>query len=183
MRVRLTVAALSLAAAGSAGAQQVPAPAAATAGATPPGCTYDTCALRRERVFLSERILAGARGTVVARPRFFGTFPIDSIVRGVPEAEANARVYRREQVRGQVLSFVGSVLSLVALVDAVNRSGGTCAVVGGVAGSCDNDGWQERNTALLLGGAAFNITGAWRFQIADRRLNRAIWWYNRGVGR
>lgn len=182
MRVRLPVAVLSLTvAAGAAGAQQSPAPAA-PASAAPSDCTYDTCALRRERVFFSERILAGARGTVVARPRFFGTFPIDSIVRGVPGAEADARVYRREQLRGQVLALVGTVLSAVAVIDAVNRADGSCVIVAPVA-SCDNRGWRARNSALVLGGVSFNVLGAWRFQIADRRLNRAVWWYNRGLAR
>jgi hypothetical protein len=95
-----------------------------------PGCTYDTCGLRRERVFFSERLVAGTRGTVAARPRFFGTFPLDSIVRGVPEAEADARVYRAERVRGGALSLVGTVLGLVAVVSAIDGSDGDCTVVG-----------------------------------------------------
>ena len=166
----------ALLAAGTAGAQ-------APAG-VPAGCTYDACALRRERVFFSERLLAGTRGAVVARPRFGGAFAVDSIVRGVPEAVPYAERYRREQVRGQVLTLVGTLLSAAALVDAVrNADGGTCAVVAGVAGACSRDGWRGRDTALLLGGIAFNVTGGWRIQIADRSLNRAIWYYNRALPR
>ncbi len=189
MRGRLRVAAAAAAglAAGAAraGAQAAPAPAApaAGAGAAPPaGCTYDTCAQRRERVFFSERLLAGARGTVVARPRAFGAFRLDSVVRGVPEAVPHAARYRREQVRGQVLNIVGAVLSAAALIDAVNRSGGDCVVVG-VVPSCDNRGWRGRNTALLLGGVGFNFVGGWRLQVADRALNRAVWYYNRALPR
>ncbi len=182
MRRRLTAAAAALAAgAAAAGAQAAPAPAGA--GAAPPaGCTYDACALRRERVFFSERLLAGARGAVVARPRAFGAFRLDSIVRGVPEAAPHAARYRREQVRGQVLNLVGAALSAVALIDAVNRSDGDCVVVG-VVPSCDNRGWRGRNTALLLGGLGFNFVGGWRLQVADRSLNRAIWYYNRALPR
>jgi hypothetical protein len=169
---------LVLAAAG-AGAQPTPRPA----GAAPAGCTYDTCGLRRERVFFSERLVAGTAGTVVARPRFFGTFPLDSIVRGVPEAEADARVYRRERVNGGALSLVGTVLGLVAVIDAVNRSNGDCVVVAvGTTAGCAR-GWRARNTALVVGSAGFNVLGAWRLQIADRRLNRAVWWYNRSLPR
>ncbi len=179
---RLTASAVAaLAAAGAAGAQ-APSPAGA-APAAPAACTYDACALRRERVFFSERILAGARGTVAARPRFGGAFPIDSVVRAVPEALPEARRYRREQVRGQLLSLAGGVLSLAAVIDAVNRSGGDCDAVGvGPVVACSN-GWRAGNTALVLGGLAFSATGGWRLQIADRALNRAIWWYNRALPR
>ncbi len=179
---RLTASGVAaLAAAGGAGAQ-APSPAGA-APAAPAACTYDACALRRERVFFSERILAGARGAVAARPRFGGAFPIDSIVRSVPEALPEARRYRREQVRGQLLSLAGGVLSLAAVIDAVNRSGGDCDAVGvGPVVACSN-GWRARSTALVLGGLAFSVTGGWRLQIADRSLNRAIWWYNRALPR
>ena len=167
--------------AGAAGAAGAQTPAAA--GATPAGCTYDACALRRERVFFTERIVAGTRGTVATRPSLFGAFPIDSLVRGVPEAEANARVYRRERGLGQLLTLAGTVLTAVAVVDAVRRSDGDCTVVAvGPAAAC-SDGWQGRDTAFLLGGVAFSVTGGWRLQIADRSLNRAMWWYNRTLPR
>jgi hypothetical protein len=170
-------AALGAAALGAA----APAGAGAQAAAAPAGCTYDTCALRRERVFFSERLLAGARGTVVARPRAFGAFAVDSIVRGVPEAVPHAERYRREQRRGQLLTIAGSLLSAAAVIDAVSRSGGTCAVVGPVA-SCER-GWRPVDTALLVGGVTFNLLGGWRLQVADRSLNRAIWHYNRALPR
>jgi hypothetical protein len=187
MRRRLAGSGLALtvaAAVGAGGAAPVAAqPAAAPAGATPAGCTYDTCALRRERVFFADRLVAGTRGTVAARPRFLGAFPLDSIVRGVPEAEADARVYRREQRSGSALTLVGTVLGLAAVIDAVNRSGGECTVVAvGTTAGCTR-GWTARNTALIAGSASFNLLGAWRLQIADRRLNRALWWYNRALPR
>lgn len=163
--------------AGPVAGAQLPAPA----GAAP--CTYDACALRRERVFFTERIVAGTRGTVATRPSFFGAFPIDSLVRGVPEAEANARVYRRERGLGQLLSVAGTVLTAVAVVDAVRRSDGDCTVVAvGPAAACSR-GWKGRDTAFLIGGVAFTVTGGWRLQIADRALNRAMWWYNRALPR
>jgi hypothetical protein len=178
MRMRLTVAALALAAAPAAHAQQ-PAPA----GAAPGACTYDTCALRRESVFFSERLVAGTRGTVAVRPRAFGVLPLDSIVRGVPEAAADARVYRTERVRGGLLSLAGTVLGVVAVVDAYRRSNDGCAVAAGaVVASCGR-GWDTQNTALVVGGAGFNLLAAWRLKKADRALNRSLWWYNRSLAR
>jgi hypothetical protein len=130
-------------------------------------------------VFFAERLLAGTGGAVVGRPRFFGTLPLDSLVRAVPEARPYARTYRREQARGQVLTLVGTVLSVVAFIDAANNDRG-CASVGGVT-TCG--GFDGRNTALLVGGAAAGALGGWRLQVGDRALNRAVWWYNRALAR
>jgi hypothetical protein len=132
-------------------------------------------------VFLTERILAGTRGAVVTRPRLFGAFPLDSIVRAVPEAAAEARVYRTERVRGGVLSLAGTALGVVAVVDAYRRSDERCVVVGGAA-SCGRV-WDGRNAALLAGGLGFNLLAAWRLNKADRALNRSLWWYNRSLPR
>lgn len=175
MRARCLVSAILVTGASSPALAQQPAGAA-------PGCTYDTCALRRERVFFAERLLAGTQGRVVGRPRFFGTLPIDSLVRGVPEARPYARTYRVEQTRGQVLAFVGTVLSVAALIDAANSSG-TCVSAVPVIAACSNGGFNGRNTALLVGGAVTGAIGGWRLQISDRALNRAIWWYNRALPR
>ena len=179
MRPGLTAAAALAAAATGAAAQ----PAPAAAGAVPARCTYDTCALRRESVFFSERLLAGADGRVVARPRLFGAFPLDSVVRGVPDAEPHARLYRRERVRSGVLTAVGGALAIAGIVSAIDGSDGDCTVVGvGSVVGCSNRN-RGRTTALVVGSAAFNIAGAWRFQIADRALNRAVWHYNRALPR
>ena len=179
MRPGLTAAAALAAAATGAAAQ----PARAAAGAVPARCTYDTCALRRESVFFSERLLAGAEGRVVARPRLFGAFPLDSVVRGVPDAEPHARLYRRERVRSGVLTAVGGALAIAGIVSAIDGSDGDCTVVGvGSVVGCSNRN-RGRTTALVVGSAAFNIAGAWRFQIADRALNRAVWHYNRALPR
>lgn len=174
MRARVLVftALATASAAAPVDAQQQPA-------GTVTGCTYDACALRRERVFFAERLLAGVQGTVVGRPRFFGTLPIDSLVRAVPEARPYARTYRVEQTRGQVLTFVGTVLSVAALIDAANSSRG-CARVASVT-ACG--GFDGRNTALLVGGAVVGAVGGWRLQVSDRALNRAVWWYNRALAR
>lgn len=181
MRVRLVMlAALATAGASAPALAQV---AGVASGGTVPGCTYDACALRRERVFFSERLLAGVQGTVVGRPRFFGTLPIDSLVRAVPEARPYARTYRVEQTRGQVLTFVGTVLSVAALIDAANNSQTCVSTVGVVFAACSGGGFNGRNTALLVGGAVLGGVGGWRLQVSDRALNRAVWWYNRALTR
>ena len=165
--------------AGPAGAQAAPA-GAAPATASVPGCTYDACALRRERVFLSERVLAGVEGRVVGRPQFFGVLPAEQLVRAVPEAVPYARRYRREAVVGRTLTAASTVLGLVAFVDALN-SRGTCTT-SPTATTCRVGNYDRQ---LALAGAALVVggVGGWRLQVRDRALNRALWYYNRALTR
>jgi hypothetical protein len=182
MRAALGGAALALAAAGAggaAGAQVTPAGAAPPA-ASVPGCTYDTCALRRERVFLSERVLAGVNGRVVGRPAFFGVLPAESLVRAVPEAVPYARTYRREALLGQTLVTASSVLGIVAFVDALNTRG-SCTI-GPTERTC-RVGNFDRQLALGAGALVLGGVGGWRLQVSDRALNRAVWYYNRALAR
>ena len=163
----------------AAGAQVAPAGAAPrTAGV--PGCTYDTCALRRERVFLSERVLAGVDGRVVGRPQFFGVLPVEALVRAVPEAVPDARTYRREALLGQTLTAVSTVLGVVAFSDAI-RTRGTCTTT--PAATTCRVGNYDRQLALGVGALVVGGVGGWRLQIADRALNRSLFYYNRGLVR
>ncbi len=132
-----------------------------------PACGYDTCALRREGVFFSQRVLAGARGRVVARGGFSG-FRLDSALAGSPRALAELRIHRREARRGSLLMLVGGVVTAVRIVQSAN------------------DDRQESTTetaAIVAAGAAVSLVGGWRMQISDRALNRAIWSYNRDLSR
>jgi hypothetical protein len=140
--------------------------AAPLAAAGAQGCTYDRCALKREGVIFSQRVVAGVEGRVVARQRFAG-FRLDSALAGSERALAEARVHRRESTAGGVLMLAGSVLGAVAVADAV---GGRDELTGS-------------RSAMLLGGAAISVAGGWRLQIADRALARALWWYNRDLPR
>jgi hypothetical protein len=181
MRQLLGAAALAAACAGAraAGAQAAPAGAAPRT-ASVPGCTYDTCALRRERVFLSERVLAGVEGRVVGRPQFFGVVPAEELVRAVPEAVPYARTYRREALLGQTLTTAGSVLGLIAFVDALNTRG-TCTT--SPTNTTCRIGNYDRQLALAAGALVLGGAGGWRLQVSDRALNRAIWYYNRALAR
>lgn len=150
-----------------AGAQQAEA-ARAGAGA----CTYDTCALRRERVVVAERLLVG---TTERRVRVRGlTFPVDSVFAGNARALAEGRAYRREARTGALLSLVGTGLGLAGAIalgrDCESRELNECSVQGSTA-------------ALLGAGIGAGFLGAWRVTVADRALNRAIWWYNRDLPR
>jgi hypothetical protein len=140
--------------------------AAPLAAAGAQGCTYDRCALRREGVFFSQRIVAGVEGRVAAR-QGFGGFRLDSALAGSERALTEARVHRRESRRGGALMLAGSVLGAVALADAVRTEGDL----------------SDARTGVLLGGAALSLAGGWRLQIADRALARAIWWHNRDLPR
>ena len=155
---------MAAAAAVPAGAQQAE---AARAGA---GCTYDTCALRRERVVWGERLLVG---NTERRVRLRGfSYPLDSVFAGHERALAEAAIYRREARAGGLFSLLGLGLSVASILsirdDCVDR---------------DRCAWTGRSTALVLGGLTTTAIGGWRLQIADRQLNRAIWWYNRDLPR
>lgn len=164
-------------------AQVTPRPMSAGPVAPVPGCTYDRCALRRERILLSERLIVGERGPTV-RARFLGVLPIDSLVQAVPDAVPFARRYRREAARGSVLTLLGGVATAVALIDASRRRDNGAGCVGtGRFFACDAKGLTAGNAALLVGGLGLSVTGAWRYTIADRSLNRAIWHYNRALAR
>jgi hypothetical protein len=153
--------------AGPGGAQQAE---AARAGAD--ACTYDTCALRRERVVFGERLIVG---TTERRVRVRGlTFPVDSVLARDARALAEGRAYRREARTGALLSLVGTGLGLAGAIalgrDCEGRELNECSVQG--------------STATLLGaGIGVGALGGWRLTIADRALNRAIWWYNRDLPR
>ena len=144
------------------------APAAARAQAPAgPACSYDTCALRREGVFFSQRVLAGAEGRVVARAGFSG-FRLDSALAGSERALAEARIHRREARRGGLLTLVGGVVTAVRVVQAARDDGRKNST---------------ETAAIVAGGAVVSLIGGWRMQIADRALNRALWWHNRGLPR
>jgi hypothetical protein len=132
-----------------------------------PACSYDACALRREGVVLSQRVLAGAEGRVVARAGFSG-FRLESAMAGSPRALTELRIHRREARRGSLLTLVGGVVTAVRIVQAAGDDG-------------------RRNStetaAIVAGGAVVSLVGGWRMQIADRALNRAVWWHNRDLTR
>jgi hypothetical protein len=152
-----------------------------SAPALPRDCTYARCALRRERVVFGERLIVGERGPVV-RPGLFGTLPLDSIVRAVPAAVPYAARYRREQARGGLLALAGTVASAVGAVRTL-RAADDCSGTTTGGARCDASGLTGINLALLAGGAGAGLLGGWRLQIADRALNRAVFYYNGALPR
>jgi hypothetical protein len=42
---------------------------------------------------------------------------------------------------------------------------------------------STETAAIVAGGAVVSLVGGWRMQIADRALNRAVWWHNRDLTR
>jgi hypothetical protein len=174
------VAALATTAIATTAAAQPPADSAARALRA---CTYARCALRSERVVFGERLIVGERGPVV-HPGLFGRLPLDSIVRAVPEAVPHAARYRREQLRGGLLGLVGTAASAVAAVRVLGAADDCSAGAAGAAGAaCGRRGLSSTNVALLAGGLGAGLLGGWRLQIADRALNRAVFYYNGALPR
>ena len=84
---------------------------------TPTGqpCSYDSCALRVEDGWFSRRLVRGPEGTVVARLGIGGP-SLAGIVQLSDSAVAHARRYQSAQRTGDVVSLLGTIGSIAALV-------------------------------------------------------------------
>jgi len=78
------------------------------------GCDYDTCALRLKSVLLGWEIVRGLDGKAVAG---LGIRPPDvaSLVAGVPEAAAQARIAQKRYARSSAMIWAGAVLSVTGI--------------------------------------------------------------------
>ena len=160
--------ALPRAAAALALATLVAAPAAAqeprilTPGGQP--CSYDTCVLRVEDGWFSRKLVRGPEGTVVARLGIGGP-SLASVVAISDSALAHARRYQSAQRTGAILTTVGS-LGTIAAVVALNLE--------------DRD-VDDEALAVNVAGLAVWIVGNTYLYKARRELGRSLWWYNRTV--
>ena len=155
----LTAAAAVALLAPGAAAQQ---PSIVTPGGQP--CTYDACVLRVEDGWFSRRLVRGPEGTVVARLGIGGP-SLASVVSISDSAVAHARRYQSAQRTGAILTTVGS-LGTIAAVVALNLE--------------DRDVDQEA-LAVNVAGLAVWVVGNTYLYKARRELGRSLWWYNRAV--
>jgi hypothetical protein len=131
---------------------------------TPTGqpCSYDSCALRVEDGWFSRRLVRGPEGTVVARLGIGGP-SLAGIVQLSDSAVAHARRYQSAQRTGDVVSLLGTIGSIAALV------------------ALDDDTSTGEVVAVNVGAAVVFAIGQGFHIRARRELSRSLWWYNRAV--
>ena len=134
------------------------------AGPGMPPCTYDACALRVEEGWFSRTLVRGPDGTVVARLGIGGP-SLASVVAASDSAVVHARRYQSAQATGSVLTTVGSLGTLAAVLVLNQREGDV----------------RQEAIAVNVAGLAVWIAGRTFHQRAQREMQRSLWWYNRTV--
>ena len=127
---------------------------------TTSGCTYDRCALKLKRGFLSRRLVAGMQEEQVASVYFLAP----SLERFAERSDSAAYYYVRFRSRQNSSTWLalGSVAAFTAAM-IINDSNEPVA-----------------GTLLVLGVGGLTV-GLVRGISAPNDLSRAIWWYNRGL--
>ena len=144
-----------------AGAPALSAPTARTDSAT----VYDAQALRFESSWGSGNIMRGAKGEVVGTVGWFRSFDVEKLVQSSPQAAAAAKDFRVSNYRGSLATSIGAGLVAAGLIVAGNNSNNASTPVLIIAGA---------------GGIGWGLT---HINTSYAALSRALWWYNRDVGR
>ncbi len=144
-----------------AGAPAVAAPSAHADSAT----VYDSQALRFETSWGSADIVRGAKGEVVGTVGWFRDFDVEKLVQSSPQAAAAAKDFRVSNYRGSLVSTIGASLVAIGLVVATNNSNNASTPILIIAGA---------------GGIGWGLT---HINASYAALSRALWWYNRDLGR
>ena len=126
---------------------------------------YDGQALRFESSWGNARIIRGADGPVVGTAGWFRSFDVEKLVATSPSAQAEARVYKTNNLRGAVVTSVGAATTAVGLFAATRSSSGAASPI------------------LIIGGVGAMAWGAQHMRVAVAALSRSLWWYNRDLAR
>jgi hypothetical protein len=146
----LVLALAALGAPGTAPAQEAP-------------CTWDECALRVERGSLLE----GARGTF--RGRVIGLdLDVGVLSAGPDSAAAYAALFSRARPQSDLWSTFGDLGRGLALISWIHFALSDAA-----------DGWAWTAAALMPVSQVARSHARRQDVIANRSLERAVWWYNR----
>lgn len=126
---------------------------------------YDGQALRFESSWGSARIIRGADGPVVGTAGWFRSFDVEKLVATSSSAQAEARVYKTNNLRGSVVGSIGAAATAIGVVVAANSSNNASSPI------------------LIIGGLGAIAWGAQHVNIAFSALSRSLWWYNRDLAR
>ncbi|HJQ12965.1 MAG TPA: hypothetical protein VJ840_18180 [Gemmatimonadaceae bacterium] len=126
---------------------------------------YDSQALRFESSWGSADIMRGAKGEVLGTVGWFRHFDTEKLVQSSPQAAAAAHDFQVSNFRGSLVSTIGA--SLVAIGIAV----------------ASNNGNNASTPVLIIAGAGGIGWGLQHINSSYAALSRALWWYNRDIGR
>ena len=126
---------------------------------------YDSQALRFEGRWGSADIIRGAKGEVVGTVGWFRDFDVEKLVQSSPRAVADARDFKVSNFRGSLVTAIGASLVTIGIVVAGNNSNNASTPVLIIAGA---------------GGIGWGLT---HLNSSYAALSRALWWYNRDLGR
>ena len=155
MRCRAAVWALVLAT----GACLLPPPTAAQLSS----CPYADCALRVHFGLLGGQALVRSSTGEQITGLGFPVGNLDDAFAGSPMAQSLARTFRRRQNAGSVLAFTGGIMIGVWLLQ--------------------QDSTNGPDDFLIWGGLAIGLGGTLTAASGRDYLSRAVWEYNRGLGR
>jgi hypothetical protein len=126
--------------------------------------SYDEDALRVESHRGDVQIVRGVQGTVVARSGVFHGPKVAILVSRSDSALAEAKVFERDYMPGQILAGLG------------------IATLGAAIGASRID---DINQAIPAGLTIVSVSliayGGTKLESAYRALSKAIWWYNRDL--
>ncbi|MFL5595363.1 MAG: hypothetical protein ACJ785_12240 [Gemmatimonadaceae bacterium] len=126
---------------------------------------YDAQSLRFELRWGSANIIRGADGPVVGTVGWFRNFDVEKLVASSPRAVTEARSFQTNNFRGSLVGGLGAATLAAGILVASNSSNNASSPV------------------LIIAGAG---AIGWGLQHVNRgyaALSRALWWYNRDIGR
>src|SRR5450830_1235365 len=127
----------------------------------PPPCTYMTCALRVEPVFLGMALVRGAAADSAVRLSGFG-HGVEMLLTGPDSAAAYGRRYITANKRSSTLSLI----AVTAIVLVAARTDNFRSAANGIDG-----------TLGIVGASAAIVSMPFTIQ-SQRDLAKAVWWYN-----
>lgn len=131
-------------------------------------CTYETCAIRRERaMFGGSRVVTGRDGAWTSAGVLGGGLIF--AVERVPAALAEAQHGRRDAIVAAVAGVIGT-LALSASLQAATSAD--------ILTASDTQLWG----GLLVGAAGLGVLSV-KAASADNHFSRAVWLYNRELAR
>jgi hypothetical protein len=124
---------------------------------------YESQALRFESNWGSGKIIRGADGPLVGTVGWFRSFDVEKLVARSPSAQAEARVFKTNNLRGSVIGSIGAAATVIGVVVVANSSNNASSPI------------------LIIGGVGAMAWSAQHFSRAYSALSRSLWWYNRDV--
>ncbi|MDQ6770473.1 MAG: hypothetical protein M3Z54_10855 [Gemmatimonadota bacterium] len=125
---------------------------------------YDENALRVESRLGNLRIVRGIQGTVVARTGVFRGPRVANLLTQSDSAVAEARVFERDYLPGEIAASLG-IATLGAALGAARIPDINSAIPSGLTAA----------SVILI------AYGGSKLESAYRALSKAIWWYNRDL--